>query len=759
LSYKATCVPSSGSSQNFTSPVHYLVTASDNSTKDYTVTVTIRSIPDPVFTLTAPAAWDGRQTITVQATITNWDSLVATGGTNVNYKWSVAGVATTKTSNAGTLTLTRAQGNGPMTVTLVMDNGGLPVAHAVTINVQQPASDPWVQRTPGATEKPVNGQFFARDDTGYGKIHYNGTQSGTADTVFLKVYRTETGTDVPYGDPLRQARGAGDSYAFTAPIPGGLFKYKVVFGTTTGVTDTPRATVSNLVCGDAYIVQGQSNAEAATPNNGTPPEADYYSSEWIRSYGNSYNGATTGGWGTALRARTWGTTNYGQHQIGGWGMDLAKQLLERHHMPICIINGAVGGTRIDQHLRNESNHQDAATIYGRLLTRIESARLTHGIRGVLWHQGEQDQGSEGPYGGDLDYKWYHENFVNLSAAWKQDFPNILNYYIYQIWPAACGSMSNGSEDMLREKQRTLPALFSNMRIMSTLGVEPGSGCHYELNGYQMIAELMRPQVEQDHYGRVPDATETFTAPNVKRVWFTTAARNEIALEFDQNMYWPATHDPKDYFFLDGLAGKIATGSVSGKVIKLQLTAATTAKTITYLKGTGWDGNQAKLLRSAKALEITGIDINGNNATQRTVTLAALTFADVPIGTLTPYETWAGGSFAHAFTDKDPAHDPDGDGQSNQEEFAFGLDPTTGSSVNPITQPLAGGVFKYTRTKNSGLFYKVYYSTTLSGWTLDAAATQTPAAAVAGVETVTVTLAAAAPLDGKLFVRVGATPTP
>jgi len=43
--------------------------------------------------------------------------------------------------------------------------------------------------------------------------------------------------------------------------------------------------------------------------------------------------------------------------------------------------------------------------------------------------------------------------------------------------------------------------------------------------------------------------------------------------------------------------------------------------------------------------------------------------------------------------------------------------------------------------------------------LDASATQSPAAAVPGVETVTVTLAAAAPSNGKLFVRVEATPTP
>jgi autotransporter-associated beta strand protein len=133
---------------------------------------------------------------------------------------------------------------------------------------------------------------------------------------------------------------------------------------------------------------------------------------------------------------------------------------------------------------------------------------------------------------------------------------------------------------------------------------------------------------------------------------------------------------------------------------------------------------------------------------------------VPTGSVPPatnYETWGNSTFANAFTDKDPASDPDGDGMTNQQEFAFGIDPTTGASANPITQQLdpATGIFKYTRWKDSGLTYKVYYSTDLSNWTWDEFAVQSAGTAVNGVETVTVTLAAAAPYGGKLFVRVEA----
>ena len=89
---------------------------------------------------------------------------------------------------------------------------------------------------------------------------------------------------------------------------------------------------------------------------------------------------------------------------------------------------------------NEADPTDVTTIYGRLLWRLQQAKLTHGVRAVLWHQGENDQGESGATG---TYGWvnYEEYFIRMSAAWKQDYPNIKHYYIHQIWPGACGSRS------------------------------------------------------------------------------------------------------------------------------------------------------------------------------------------------------------------------------------------------------------------------------------------------------------------------------
>jgi autotransporter-associated beta strand protein len=654
-------------------------------TVDIPVTIT-EDLPDPVFTLTAPATWDGRQTVAITADISNLATLQSKGVANFSYDWTVDGVAVIKEITPGTLTLLRSQGGGPMTVTLTMNNGGEPVSQSVVINVQEPASDAWVQRTPGANEKPVNMQFYARDpNTNNGTIYYNGTQGGSPDEVYLKVYTTDGG-DVLYATH-RQAL-TGTAYAFSAPIAAGKVTYKVVYGTRTGGVDSaPLATVSNLVCGDAYIIEGQSNALAtdnAEPNNSaTDP--------WIRTYG------LTQGWGGAIIKGS-------EMQLGLWGWYLANQLSDDYNMPICIINAAVGGTRIDQHMPNPAGHGTAGSlysIYANLYNRVVGGKLTHGIRGVMWHQGEQDQGSGGP-DGDYDYKFHQQYFVDMSAAWKQDFPNLRNYYIFQIWPAACGDTSRN--DQLREVQRTLPFLYSNMKIMSTVGIIPGSGCHYVAAGYQRFADLIGPLVEEDVYGYVPAGA--ITAPNLVQAWFTTPTRNAIALQFDQNMAsWDSGSN--GLFFLDGAAGQVSSGSVSGKVVTLQLSAPSAAGTITYLKGIGWNGVQADLVYGANSI-------------------AALTFADVPIAALPPssYSSWAAepGQGLTAGVNDGPLDDPNFNGIVNLLEFVLGGHPLqTSSATLPAVTQSGGGTwsFEYERSNLSAppaTTQVVEYGSDFTGWT-------------------------------------------
>ena len=669
------------------------VFAGGTQTIDVPLTV-LDTVPDPVFTLVpSPTSWNGRSTMTVTANITNLAAMQAAGFGTLNYKWSVSGVAVSKQSTNGTLTLTRSQGSGPMTASLTIDNGATPVSQNVVINVQEPASDPWVERTPGATEKPVNGQFFARDpNTNMGTIHYNGTGAGTT-PVYLKVFATPNlGTETQYGQTLRQTPVAG-TYAFTVPIAAGKVTYRVEFGTTStgGLDNPPSATVSDLVCGDAFIIEGQSNA-LATDNSA--PNDTTTNNKWVRTYGLS------SGWG-------YGISKGNDLQLGLWGWYLANRLVANNNMPVCIINGAVGGTRIDVHRPNPANHSVplgagwGENSYADLYNRVVGAKLTHGIRGLLWHQGEQNQGSGG-IDPDYDYKFYQQYFVDISAAWKQDFPNLRNYYLYQIWPAACGDTTRN--DQLREVQRTLPYLYSNMKIMSTHGIVPGSGCHYEPAGYQVFSDLIGPLVEQDVYGVMPAAK--LTAPNLQQAYFTTAAKSEIALVFDQNVAWnPGA--PTMLFIANAAgatSGTVSSGSAAGNTIKLQVSGATTAATITYLKGlVSW--LQPNILY-------------GSNG------IAALTFADVAIQPPpTPYQIWAANA-AQGLTagvNDGPLMDPDFDGVENILEFVLRTAPLTPSTtaLPAIQQDGGQWTFEYDRNDDSlppATTQVVEYGASLTGWT-------------------------------------------
>ena len=566
--------------------------------KTITIPVTIREhIHEPAVKVTAPPQWNGRDPITAKASVRLANGPPVDGTPPTKISWTVAGGAVLKAVSGDTLTLRRSQFSGRLRITATASNGGAESHDTAEIIVTEPPTDPWVERTPATDEQPEDNQFYARNDRNEGTLHYNGKLDQPADSVFLKLY-----ADDKLLNTVTQKLEDGGKYSLTTKLKPGLIRYHVEFGTISGDKEVVLRTVRNLICGDAYIIDGQSNAEATGPNNGPDLDPETPLSSWIRSFGNQYEGSVRGGWTNAVRTRIWGKPDYGFAQIGTWGMALAHNLVEKHGVPVCIINSAYGGTPIHLHQRNPENHFDTSgefyqnpfKIYGGLLTRVTAARLTHGIRGIFWHQGENDQGSGAPTG-DYNWKSYQQYFVDMAAAWKEDFPNVRHYYVYQIWPSGCNMGGTPAGDMLLEVQRTLPSLFSGMRIMSTLGIiskSSGRGlCHFDDSGYAQIAELMQPLLEQDNYGL--DRTRILSAPNLKRACFTTAKHDEVALEFDQPMIWKDAC--RAWIELDRAAAPITSGKATGNTITVQFSAPVSAESIGYINGAHWDGMPDKLL--------------------------------------------------------------------------------------------------------------------------------------------------------------------
>ncbi len=573
--------------------------ANEVKSKDVAITIS-DDIPEPVFTLTAPATWDGRQTIEVVPQITNLAAMQAKGAGQLNVAWIVDDIAVIKQVVPGKLTLKRAQGSGSLRVSAAIDNGGAKIVQSATIAVKEPspAKDEWMQRPLTDNEQPEDNQFIAREGTGRdgqreGMLVYAGTLTESADSVFVRVFADDKLFATQNGKLT-----AEKTYSLSVKLKAELVTYRTEFGSKTGDRETVLHSAKNIVCGDVFLIIGQSNAVANDFGNENP----LVPSEWVRTFGATAgdpNGSRLKLWANA-EARSPG----GESEIGYWGMELGRRLVESEKMPICLINGAVGGTRIDQHRRNEADPTDVSTIYGRLLWRVQQAKLTHGIRAVIWHQGENDQGADGPTGG-YGYETYRQYFVDLSAAWKEDFPNIQRYYVFQIWPKACSMGINGSDNHLREVQRTLPKLFSNLSVLSTLGIKPPGGCHYPAAGYVEFARLLHPMMQHQLYHR--NVSDSFDPPNLMRAFFTTEQSDELILEFDQPIVW--SDALVSQFHLDGEPKQVASGSANRNCITLKLKSPSKATKVTYLDSAVWNPDNL---------------LYGKNG------IAALTFCDVLI---------------------------------------------------------------------------------------------------------------------------------
>jgi autotransporter-associated beta strand protein len=144
-------------------------------------------------------------------------------------------------------------------------------------------------------------------------------------------------------------------------------------------------------------------------------------------------------------------------------------------------------------------------------------------------------------------------------------------------------------------------------------------------------------------------------------------------------------------------------------------------------------------------------VDGDNTWTFVQSTGVLSLAVV---TATPYETWGS---PYGLTTGSEGGDLDNDGLTNFQEFAFGLIPNSGSSVNPITVQLSKttGQFNYQRLNGSGLTYTIWTSPDLVTWTEDTGATASQNVTTGTPnDSVQVTLTGPLPAD-KLFVRVKA----
>ena len=302
------------------------------------------------------------------------------------------------------------------------------------------------------------------------------------------------------------------SFEINIEINSELSKYSVKTYAINNAETAMIKQADDIVCGDVFIVQGQSNAEAPSYNG----SSSSYESNFIRVYANGNSNSNS-----VINNNQWyygqGDGNSGTNgNTGQWGLVLAKKLVDELNIPIAIFNGAHGGQPISFFQRPANYQSSTSSNYGRLYYRLNKSGLKSYVRGILWSQGEADS-----FSGGLSTDAYKNAFENLVEFWQEDYPSIEQYYIFQTRDCDCGTSLSGRVK-IKEAQRQLAVDNANISIMPTTGMTVHSdNCHYPFtDGYEKFGTRIFKPVLDNIYS--VNYNEEINAPMVTDIQLSSA---------------------------------------------------------------------------------------------------------------------------------------------------------------------------------------------------------------------------------------------
>jgi hypothetical protein len=407
-------------------------------------------------------------------------------------------------------------------------------------------------------------QLFPRDARNQAVVPISGFMEapGLAATVQLDVY--ENGMLIDRASRRLEPGVNGDTaFDFRPRISARLSDYRFIVSLLSSGPPTVVADIDHISCGDVFLVQGQSNAVARDVHR--QGAANQWARQWVRSYGSASflpsDVLADDGWYIAdgEEANSSGT-------IGAWALRMAAQLVDEFQIPVVILNGAIGGSTIYYHQRNDFQPDDTGTHYGRLLFRARRSGLAASARALFWYQGEADGGNVALHG------W---GFRQLFDDWLLDYPALEKIYVFQV-RSGCGAPSLELRDLQARLEEQYEPI---VETMATNGLPGHDGCHYWFSGYQLLGEHIARLVRRDLYGAPADSD--VEAPRVVHARYLSPARDTILLEFESvsdTLFW--TPGSEGDFLLNGTSA-VVSGTSLGHSVLLRLEGPSSADRLTY----------------------------------------------------------------------------------------------------------------------------------------------------------------------------------
>ncbi len=449
-------------------------------------------------------------------------------------------------------------------VLTVTDDDGATAEAVVRVAVVEEAAAMPIEATVDVA--PLPSAVLPRDlDTDEGTAHF----AGAITSVGYGEVRARVARDgrVVHTSSVPLCGRAPFAFEIDVPIPSELQAFDVQLVAASGDVETPIYEVSDLVAGDIYLINGQSNAYAAQYDG----DANGQQTPFIRSYGSN----VTDGGGTVADV-AWhvaqGNGAGGAGGIGQWAIRMANELSTEHQTPIAVMNGSLGGQPISYFQRDDAEPTNLATNYGRLLTRMQAAGIFDDVRAVLWYQGESD--AEG-------YDVHLAGFEALLADWEEDYPGRERSYVTQI-RAGCGG------DLIRtqEVQRQLADDVKGISVMSTTALDGHDGCHYAyVEGYEELGTRYADLLGRDLYGERP--ASDVQPPNPDSARFENGGTEVVITLRNEDSAITFDAGAEADFRLEGVEIAITGGVAEGNELRLTLAADGSAATgVSYLGHVG-----------------------------------------------------------------------------------------------------------------------------------------------------------------------------
>ena len=186
----------------------------------------------------------------------------------------------------------------------------------------------------------VNGSNYSEPSGGWKWVSPTSSNENQYESLKVEFLRNGTIVEI-YNQDLEYTNDIAN-FNFQIPILAELAKYRVkIFAYFDGqefiIND-----IDDLVAGDVYVVQGQSNAAALSYSG----SSSLYQDEYLRVYSGGYRNSS----GLLNDDQWYYAQGDGNEDSGGnagqWGLALAKMIRDQLDIPVAIFNGADGGKPI-----------------------------------------------------------------------------------------------------------------------------------------------------------------------------------------------------------------------------------------------------------------------------------------------------------------------------------------------------------------------------------------------------------------------------